>query len=209
MFNSEITSLESYMAQIERELRDLPASARADEMREIEAHLRAMIEASGDVAAVLAQFGAPRKVGRDLRRAWERKQSESWWRLPLAIGVGVGLTHALSYLPMENFGIEKFGNSYAFGSTLVTFFVAGLAMGIISPKYRPLLGWIFCLEYFAEAAYQMPPGFFKPIFGSINPVFYYSGLGVVSLILSLPCFYGVQIGARFSRKRDAKIADAK
>ena len=195
----EPQSLESYLSQIAHELRHLPTQARAEELREIESHLRAMIEARGDVAAVLAQFGRPRKVGRDLRRAWERKQPEAWWRLPLAIGIGVGLTHVLSYINLK----ENLDVFYFFNTVLVTFFFAGLAMGAISPKYKRLMGWIFCLEYFVESAYMMPPSFFKPMFGSINPVIYYMGLGIVSLILSLPCFYGVQIGARFSRKRAA------
>ena len=87
---SKAESIESYLAQIAHELRDLPSQARAEELREIESHLRAMIEARGDVAAVLAQFGKPRRVGRDLRRAWERKQPESWINGALALVVSCG-----------------------------------------------------------------------------------------------------------------------
>ena len=91
---SEPQLLEIYLSQIERELRDLPAQARADEMREIESHLAAMIEQRGDVAAVLAQFGKPRKVGRDLRRAWERKQPEAWNRFGFALLSGLLIWYA-------------------------------------------------------------------------------------------------------------------
>ncbi len=84
--NSQPQSLEMYLAQIAHELRALPPQARADELREIEAHLAALVLASqqlDDTSHVLAtnialkQFGAPRKVGRNLRRAWERKQPEA------------------------------------------------------------------------------------------------------------------------------------
>ena len=88
MFDSKIPSIENYLAQIARELRDLPASARAEEMREIEAHLDALVQAGQQLEEIsqteatttaLRQFGAPRQIGKNLRRAWERKQSEPWW----------------------------------------------------------------------------------------------------------------------------------
>lgn len=93
MFNSETQSLDEYLSQIARELRALPAPAPADELREIEAHLRALVEAAQQLedisqaeatAAALKQFGVPRKVGRNLRRAWQRKQPEAWWRAVVA-----------------------------------------------------------------------------------------------------------------------------
>ena len=88
MFNSDLV-LDEYLGQIARELRGLPDAAREDELREIEAHLRALIEAGKQLengseaqatAAALQQFGPPKRVGRQLRRAWENKQPEEWWR---------------------------------------------------------------------------------------------------------------------------------
>ncbi len=225
MKNSQSQSLETYLNQIARELRALPAQARADELREIESHLQTMINARQDVAGVLAQFGQPRKVGRDLRRAWERKQPEAWWRLPLAIAVGIGFTPAVqlvrgfvatggkfgSLSELYNYPqqAESFNGFYEFGSLAVTFFISGLAMGAISPKYWRWMGWIFCACYFAEVAHLMPPSFFGPLFASMNPTVYYGSFAAISVILSLPCFWGVPIGARLSRKRAAQIADAK
>ena len=91
------TSIEEYLRQVAHELRDLPSDARAEELREIKAHLGAMVEAhqTADVdetqalAQTLKQFGRPRKVGRDLRWAWWRKQPEAWWRPVLAIFAGL------------------------------------------------------------------------------------------------------------------------
>ena len=146
---SEITSLESYLAQIARELRDLPSQARADELREIESHLRAMIEARGDVAAVLAQFGKPRKVGRDLRRAWERKQPEAWWWTLLAPIVGLGFNVLTSFifgsiaLFVSQTFLADFSNTTSgivfMGCAIFLFFAAqlfytGAIVGTLSPK---------------------------------------------------------------------------
>lgn len=224
---SKPQSLESYLAQIAHELRALPAQARADEMREIEAHLGAMLEQRGDVATVLMQFGKPRKVGRDLRRAWERKQDEAWWRLPLAAVIGVGFPnfawltsafvatggkfYSLSFLNDYNAQLARFSGSNWFVWTPAMFFVSGVAMGAISPKYSRWMGWMFFLSCLVEMALQIRPDddSFDFLFGPGTTKFFFVLMGLMSLVLSLPCFYGARIGARFSRNRDAKIADAK
>ena len=106
-------SLENYLSQIEWELRALPSQARADELREIEAHLSALVQASGQLeemskaeatATALRQFGAPRTIGKKLRKAWERKQPEAWWRAGIALLVGL-LIYASSGLLIKEFSI--------------------------------------------------------------------------------------------------------
>ncbi len=132
-----------YLTQIAHELRDLPPQARADEMREIEAHLRVMIEARGDVAGVLAQFGKPRKVGRDLRRAWERKQPESWMRCPWALILGctfAGWHDHMTYKLCSLHAIQNFFVAHSIFKinaveVVISLFV-GLLIGLISPRRK-------------------------------------------------------------------------
>lgn len=110
MFNSETQSLDEYLSQIARQLRALPARARADELREIEAHLGALVEAGQQLediseaeatAAALKQFGAPRRVGRNLRRAWERKQPEELWRTGSAFAASLLIYKALGFVNVK------------------------------------------------------------------------------------------------------------
>ena len=108
--------LANYLNEIEHELRDLPANARENEMREIKAHLRALIQVEQQpqeaseidaTAIALRQFGEPRAIGRKLRRAWERGQSEAWWRAGLALAFALGF-YAISAFPL----MQEFFNFY-------------------------------------------------------------------------------------------------
>ena len=168
MFDSKITSLETYLNEIEHELRDLPAHAREDEMREIKAHLRALVLAEQQLADVseaiatapaLRQFGSPRKLGKNLRRAWERRQSEPWWCAagaaffavdffvvfvqPLVLGFtsfhagahGVRMQAYESAMsnPQTLAVAHSMGASVQFLSAFLTLFVAYI-MGLLSPR---------------------------------------------------------------------------
>lgn len=144
---SEVQSLENYLSQIAHELRALPSQARADEMREIEAHLRTMIEERGDVAGVLAQFGKPRKVGRDLRKAWESRQQESWWRIIVAIPTGasfymIGMSSwiNISQLFVNGGGFTKSPSIYFLAFATFTVLLSGAVFGSISPKRSRIAG---------------------------------------------------------------------
>ena len=71
-------NLESYLAQIEAQLTDVPAARKAEFMDEARAHLWALCQAKRadglDVEAAwlqaAAEFGAPAQVGRELRAQW-------------------------------------------------------------------------------------------------------------------------------------------
>ena len=223
MFNSKIPSLETYMAQIAHELRDLPSQARADEMREIETHLAAMIEARGDVAAVLAQFGKPRKVGRDLRRAWERKQPESWWKMGLSM-LSVFAVMLIYSLVMRQFIIAEaesnpavtvleshlhlnlgadsliFRNFPLFLMTAGIFatFAKGYVAGLISPKRGALIALSFIsLQLILRIA--------------LTPNYFASYLSVLSSFTELIqnvliVLVSARIGARHSWKRKTRFA---
>lgn len=215
---SEVQSLENYLAQIERELRALPSQARADEMREIEAHLRTMIEARGDVAGVLAQFGKPRKVGRDLRRAWERKQPEAWWRAILALIAGVAvqafatiLLVAVVQISSEYSWDTKF--QVAFSPSIAVFigvslmilyysavpFASGLAMGAVSPKRSKWIIGLYFVSLLAIVLFeQIRIGNSDSDFGGDLLSSLLFGLGA-HVATSLLGFYGVHLGARRER----------
>ncbi len=189
------------MAQIAHELRDLPSQARADEMREIESHLRAMIEVRGDVAGVLAQFGKPSKVGRDLRRAWERKQPEAWWRAVISpiiavmfyVIVGLPLTHNLmnGYVSLGIYGLPVTIIGLNFVDSLFIL-PTGYIAGLISPK-RGLLGFV---------------GFMllSSIRGIIVEDFLRSSWIFSMMFSYMFVIIGAYFGARLSRKRSARIA---
>ena len=201
MSNSEILSLELYLAQIARELRDLPSQARADELREIEAHLRALIEARGDVAATLAQFGAPRRVGRDLRRAWERKQPEAWWRAIVAPIVAV-ISYVLVGLPLIHSTLDFYVALGIYGFPVTTIglnlvdslFILpiGYIAGLISPK-RGLLGIVGFLFLSSLS------GIIEGNLLSSSWIFFVTMSYTFAII-------GAYFGASHSRKLSARIA---
>ena len=218
-------SLENYLSQIEWELRDLPSQARADELREIEAHLQTMIEACDDVAGVLAQFGKPRRIGRDLRRAWERKQPESWWRVVLAIIVGFATQTVLglflgsliaigSYFSLDTklASISPAFSSYYFVVFLVFLLsaipsiVTGFSVGAVSPKRGV---WITCLYHVSLIvmlllqSFQFGfPNFDNPSSLAFDSLWFIGGSFFLTLLLSI---YGVQLGTRNSKRLLSRI----
>ena len=216
---SKPESIESYLSQIAHELRALPASARDEELREIESHLRAMTEARGDVAEVLAQFGKPRKVGRDLRRAWERKQPEAWWRAAFALLTGLLIwsssTYLLKgftsfYLASHHISLESLNNTvtpqvwptiiamfyYQAAISYSISFIIGLALSLISPKRGIIAALpILAIPIISEMIYR-----FSGIYDLIPYFIFRATLSLISFAI------GAYFGARLSRKRSARIA---
>lgn len=70
--------VEAYLSEMTRQMGAMPAEQRAEIHEELRQHLDALIAAHEEVGtppaeavgAALAQFGAPRKLGRKLRREW-------------------------------------------------------------------------------------------------------------------------------------------
>ena len=88
--------LPKYLEVLSHELRDLPEQRREEELCEVRQHLEAIVARLMDgglseteaVEAATAQFGAARKVGRELKMAG--KKGEPWWRAWAgAVGAGV------------------------------------------------------------------------------------------------------------------------
>ena len=226
MFNSKVNSLDEYLGQIARQLRDLPAAARADELREIEVHLRALVLAGQQIediseaeatTAALRQFGAPTQVGRKLRRAWERKQPEAWWRAGLApifylAFVGFIATPLLDkfqvFYFLHFYGINIYDTSiyvdwmadaefkgYRVSLNLFSFILMSMAtfvMGLISPK-RGKFG-IAAILFFTFLPVVADGGFTTP----------HSPLSViVNFVVS--AMLGTYLGARRGRKREVPL----
>ena len=206
MSKYEPQSLEHYLSQIAHELRALPPQARADEMREIEAHLRALIEARGDVAAVLAQFGSPRKVGRDLRRAWERKQPEGWINGALAFVIGYLFVCGHNYFWFTSARFNWFFNRFQnFSSEGLFALIMGIAIGFVSPKRAFMITFVIFPFLIALDLLPLLSTGFK-----IYSLSFFAML-VLPKYISLFVFLliGTRFGAHFGRKIDAKIANAK
>jgi hypothetical protein len=80
MRNRPDAETERYLARIAARLRLMPEDRREAEIEEARAHLAELIETSREagtpeskaVAAALAQFGSPRRLGDQLMRAWYR-----------------------------------------------------------------------------------------------------------------------------------------
>ncbi len=227
---SEPQSLEFYIAQIAHELRDLPSQARADELREIEAHLRAMLEARGDspIAETLAQFGKPRRVGRDLRRAWERKQPEAWWRVIVAPFVGFALQMILSLLLTNLFLL---GSYFSLNTKIESVFpasvtaiisiflfllsyvalalVTGFGIGAVSPKRGRWVIAVYFLSTMAMLLSELSKQDTSNFHNSGDFLFSYWFIGGGFLLSCLPYLYGNHLGAHHTRRLLFRVANVK
>ena len=207
--SSKPQSLETYLAQIARELRDLPSQARADELREIEAHLRALVLASQQLedlsadaatATALRQFGEPRNIGKKLRKSWQRQQPETWWRAVLAPIAGTMslATSALVYNGILDYLGDLVNRDwtnpmyFCFSLfMLFMFFFAGFTAGVVSPKH----GFLSTLIYFLYCAYEFL--MFPSDFEDASVLYLLILIVIISPVAALA---GTHFGARRSRK---------
>ncbi len=94
--------LDAYLEELSRSMRGLPRARRAEELREMEAHLYALVEARRElgytadeaVEGSLRQFGEPRRLGRGLVWAWYRRRLA----IPGATACAIGWTVVFAYL---------------------------------------------------------------------------------------------------------------
>ena len=217
----EVASVENYLQQIERELRALPTSARADELREIEAHLRALVLAGQQIeeiseaeatTAALKQFGAPKRVGRNLRKAWERKQPEAWWRAVLAFIV-IELAFYVAVTPLfEGFAAFSAVSPMSLPTSSVLFWcftlpivsvipvITGCFVGIISPKYGQLVALVTSI--LLTLVWLIP-------YSELYRLEFYASFSLFLLYIStlFSIMLGVHFGAQYLRKRQSRIAN--
>ena len=167
-----------------------------------------MIEARGDVAGVLTQFGKPHKVGRDLRRAWERKQPEAWWRAVAAPFAGA-LTFTVSGLIYNQFAAYLddivspawLDPIYLYPSLclLILVFFAGFTAGVVSPKR----GFLPTLAYFAYSIYlifTLPSALERAEVPGENTMGVIAIFLLIGLIMPAVTLIGIYFGARRSRR---------
>lgn len=226
---SEPESLESYLSQIAHELRALPIPARADEMREIESHLGALVQAGQQLedlsetealATALKQFGAPRVIGKNLRCAWERKQSEPWWCVAGAAFFAMDFFAVIVHPLMQgftSFHVGAYGvrmqayesgmlNQQMFAAAQIvapamqflvafqTFFVAYI-MGLLSPKRgKDVLALLLVLG-------------FGCLLSDLNNISVF--MGALMLNTAICATIGAHFGALHGRRWLSRRADAR
>ena len=200
--------LACYLDEIADELRDLPKNARENEIREIESHLHALILAEQQLEEVsqaeatevaLRQFGAARQIGKNLRRAWERGQSEAGWRVVLAsVVVGSALNavtpfheiFANSAVPLQPLPLL---NPVAFWTLALSALAIlpllwGFIAGLLSPKRGQLVTLI--------ASVLLSLAWFSPQFS----LRHLPNLLALDLLIGFAAMLGAHCGARRGRK---------
>jgi len=135
--------LEKYLSQIGKQLAELSAEQREEELREIRSHLQQMIEenvAHGDdadeaVTKALEQFGAAKKVASDLKRTRiNRDQRARTFLAGLVVfAIWIYPDFCTSYLfPSMRHLFLTPGASYI--ETTFVFFISGWVAEAIAPK---------------------------------------------------------------------------
>ena len=144
--------LESYLAEVAAHLSPLPPKQRAEELREMRAHLenavivnRELGQAEDEAAQkAVAQFGAPQDLGENIVWAWRRGKALNKRSL-LGAAAATTLVLCLAALYMNYVGLPSWLNQYCNehpgytmtlvrGVVLANFGLAGLVAGSLFPK---------------------------------------------------------------------------
>ena len=209
--------VEMYLMQIARQLRGLPTRQRESELREIESHLRAMIEArevggvlySEAVSASLQQFGSPQRVGRELTRTWRQHQPESLGRnlvaalTAVACQIGVEVSVSFTQFSIFKNAIEN-GDDLAAVALLsrgiffgVTCGVAPFIGGYLASRIAPRRGW-----WVAYGAYALLFSVFFLFYGVHTP---YPLRRIIDMLLGpLPALLGGAWLSAHIKEREVK-----
>lgn len=150
--------LETYLSEVAAHLGALPAKQRAEELREMRAHLLNAVIVNRElgqsedeaVQSAVAQFGTPPDLGENIVWAWRRgetRSKRSFWgavvSTPLML---LSLMLVMSHLPnfsipwLDRYCIEHKGSAEIIGMALsrgmflTVFMLAGAVVGCLSPK---------------------------------------------------------------------------
>jgi hypothetical protein len=136
--------LESYVEELRQELRDLPVTARAEQLVEVRTHLDALKAANLELgltdeeaeAAAVSQMGQTAKLGKEVRKASWR---EHWDTAP-----GVAWVFGwLTWLPTLIVTRRTVNGSFVawpdapllIGPLLLSYLLLGMLLGRVFPKY--------------------------------------------------------------------------
>jgi uncharacterized membrane protein len=151
--------LENYLAEVAAHLGPLPAKRRAEELREMRAHLEAALAAglergqAEDEAArgVRAQFGTPEAVGAETVAVWRRGKRRT---VKSFLGAALVTLAALNTVPyLVEFLLHRFVASWPDHVTfwvtrnLAAWALMGAVTGLSSPK-RAVAGTAFVMGSF-------------------------------------------------------------
>lgn len=189
--------LSKYLQTVESELRGLPEQQREAELREMRGHLEAIVarlmeggasEAEA-VEAAIAQFGAARKLGRELQRASQTR--ETWQQIVLAPLIGMACGVAVSFVPLYealSYVVlpEPLRLAWYFAAQWPAALSAGAVAGMISPRWGGRLMLLLLSVHFLNM---------KLLLLSIAEV----NNSVLFLLLS--SYSGVFLGSRYASRR--------
>lgn len=154
--------LEEYLSQVEHELRTVPAPQRDEELREMRQHLVDNVTVNQEilgydeeqaVATALEEFGAPKKLAREILAAWCRGDEKTNRRKVLAatfcstasMSVGVAIVNSLGHIanappiPWEHSALMQ-GNVLVWAA--MTWAITGAITAAIFARHPKIGPWI-------------------------------------------------------------------
>ena len=208
--------LNKYLQAVAHELRGLEPEQRESELREMRGHLEAIVARLMEgglseeeaVEAACAQFGAARKVGRELEKAGAGR--EPWWRIVLAplagmacfaafVNVQAPLFDALDKLllpePWYMAIAAPFHRAFCWATEWPTFLLIGAVTQLISPRWGVRLMLGLCAAMFIP---QLP---------AVASMGGMEGVGMASVSL-LVWVLGIRLGSRWASRLSQRRADA-
>ena len=162
------SKIETYLQTMESELGALEAEQRDSELREMRQHIEAIVarlvegglSQSEAVEAAIAQFGAARKVGRELQTA--RVKGESLVQTTKAVG-SASLCFFVPYLFCS--ALQSWSPERTYLIQVMVFSIACLAVGKVAATLAPhtgkravlwVFGFLFALEPLEEFLNEIP-----------------------------------------------------
>ena len=194
--------LDKYLQAVAHELRGLEPEQRESELREMRGHLEAIVARLVEgglseeeaVAAACAQFGAARRVGRELRRASRKRDS----RAKTAEALGRAMLWHFSVYPLAWLA-DTYCPEWSYFLVLATLPMAFLVPGMVAVRVAPHSGARVVLGFFSSwCALALATG---------GPIEYNVGNTVTTLVAWLLVWIGTRVGSRYSQRRtDAQRA---
>ena len=202
--------LENYLQKVETELGALEAEQRASELREMRHHIEAIVarlvegglSESEATEAAIAQFGAARKVGRELQTAGV--QNESPVRAAAAV-LGVFVVYVWlgdSSMPLIQAAQDALGMA-AWIIPVLMGALASFATGVFAGFIAPKRGGRAALWTFGTSGLLLVALAFVAL-RAVKPVGYSELLvNLVALLAQMVVmWFGADFGARHAQNRD-------
>lgn len=228
------TLLEAYLSEVARHLSPLPFKRRAEELREMRAHLENAVTVSRQqgrteaeaARAAVQQFGPPEAVGAGAVAAWKRGRSldrKSFWGSAACAAVTTLLVtrltlHLLAFLPplpARGFVQPPFDArlwAWCIAWLMPTFLLVGGLSGFLFPKRAVpgvAVGLTGFLSYFllagAVAGSRWPEVSFVSL---LDESYWLSSVAAMDTIFILSALAAAWAGSRWRGRRAGRVARA-